>query len=180
MIITQKTAEQKLCGLIESRRFRYQDWMEKRFACLKFASSTEKGDIGEDFLADLLRAIGYSEVEVVENRRGPYDVGVRNADNDIKFEVKVATQDIHNSFQFNGIRYDTQYTHLFCLGISRIAIKYLLVPKTHLLDNRYGHVLVSMQKGANATFKLTKRENQLTGFDEFGTEIAQLLGRPHK
>ena len=175
MLITQDVAEQKLCRLIEGISFSFVDWKGERFEKLKFASATEKGDVGEDFLAVLFRELGYSDVEVVRNRRGPYDVRVRNGTREIKFEVKVATQDIHKNFQFNGIRFDTQYTHLFCLGISPRTVWYQVVHKEWLVG-RDEYRMVSMSKGANAAFKLTRREDQMTGFDQFEAEIGQLLG----
>ncbi len=156
----KEEAEKILLELIESRKFIYEkEWLEHKFGKLKLASSTEKGDIGEDFLKSLLEKIGYKDIEVVKGRRGHYDVSVGET---IFFEVKVATQDINKSFQFNGIRYDTNYTHLFCLGIMPDKIKYLIVAKKTLMDSE--HTLTSMARGSNASFKLTKNENDLKDF----------------
>lgn len=34
------------------------------------------------------------------------------------FELKMATEDVHGSFQFNHIRYHRPYDALLCLGIA--------------------------------------------------------------
>ena len=80
---------------------------------------------------------------------------------------------------FNGVQFDTRYTHLFCLGIAPTTAYYLIVPK-EWLNNREDFMLVSMQKSTNATFKLTKPEAQLFSFDNFGHQIAQIIGDPEK
>ena len=171
-------AELIIGELLEGRSFKYQKWMEKRFASLKFASASEKGDVGEDFLGAMLKGMGYRDVEVVPTRRGEYDVRVSNGGEEIKFEVKTATRDVHESFQFNGIRYDTRYTHLFLFGISPEALCYEIVPKGKL--NSAGYTMVPMQKGANSTFKVTRREKDLRNFDDFSAEVRDLLGAPQK
>ncbi len=89
------------------------------------------------------------------------------------FEVKTATQDTNNNFQFNGIRYDTNYTHLFCLGISPDNIYYLIVEKEAL--GKDNHKMVSMAKGSNASFKLTKTIENLNSFSKFSDNIEKIL-----
>jgi len=166
--------EQILCELVDAQQFTHKRWVGTKFSSLKFASPTEKGSIGEDLLGELLRELGYSNVKVVENRRGDYDVSVQHKKRNIKFEVKVATQDVNGSFQFNGIRYDTGYTHLFCLGVLPTTILYKIVSKSEL-TNQDNYRLASMQKDTNATFKLTRTENELRSFKHFKSEITQLL-----
>lgn len=170
-MITQDAAERALLDLAKKRRFKYQEWKGK-FKALKLASATEKGDMGEDFLAQLARECGY-EVDVVKGRRGQFDVGVKRGGQKLLFEVKVATMDVNGSFQFNGVRYDTKYTHLFCLGISPEKIGFLIVPKQVLGDK--GNPMVSMAKGSNASFKLTKREVQLLSFEMFESALNDMM-----
>ncbi len=148
-------------------------WKGHKYEMLKIISTTEKGNIGEDFLAKLLGKCGHKNIEVVDGRRGHYDVTIRdsNGKNIIAFEVKVATEDVSSHFQFNGIRYDTKYTHLFCFGISPNDINYLIIPKNDLNI----HAMVSMAKGSNATFKLTKKNSDLNNFDSFCDDINQII-----
>lgn len=160
-------AEKMLIELIEKRDFVYEEkWLSHKFGKLKLASTTEKGDIGEDLLASLLKQIGYADVNVVKGRRNQYDVSIEGK---TFFEVKVATQDTNKSFQFNGVRYDTKYTHLFCLGVMPDSIKYLIIAKNSLLNKE--HTLTSMAKGSNATFKLTKKESNLKDFDKLQEDL---------
>ena len=89
------------------------------------------------------------------------------------FEVKVASQDTNGNFQFNGIRYDTNYSHLFCLGITPSDLAYRIVQKGQIGSGNYK--MVTMAKGSNATFKLTRTLEQLKSFDAFDTDIKNLL-----
>jgi hypothetical protein len=160
-------AEKTLKELIDKRNFVYEKtWLSHKFGKLKPASTTEKGDIGEDLLASLLEQIGYKDVLVVKGRRNQYDVSIGK---ETFFEVKVATQDTNKSFQFNGVRYDTKYTHLFCLGVMPDSIKYLIIAKTSLLGKE--HTLTSMAKGSNATYKLTKKESCLRDFSNLKEDL---------
>jgi len=91
------------------------------------------------------------------------------------FEVKVATQDVNGKFQFNGVRDDTVYSHLFCLGISPDDLHFLYIPK-RVLRERYN--LVPMTKGTNATFKVTiglTGDYPLMSFDSFERETASII-----
>lgn len=174
-MITQDSAESALLELTEGTSFKHQEWNGK-FKALKLASSTEKGNIGEDFLARMARECGYTDAEVVKERRGQYDVRIGHGDKEVTFEVKVATLDTNNSFQFNGIRYDTKYTHLFCLGISPNTIGFLVIDKKELDKKEQGdYKMVSMQKGGSEVFKLTRREDALLGFEAFAEVLSGLF-----
>ena len=83
------------------------------------------------------------------------------------------SQDTQKGFQFNGIRYDTRYTHLFCLGILPEDIKYLIVEKS--LIGRSEHKMCSMAKGSNSAFKLSKAEKHLKEFNNFESEIREIM-----
>ena len=91
-MISRNEAKNLLLDLVEGKKFSFDNWISMKFQKFKFMSPTEKGDIGEDFLAKLLREIGYEDVKVVKNRRGQYDVKLNFKGREIKFEVKVATQ----------------------------------------------------------------------------------------
>jgi hypothetical protein len=147
-------------------------WQGHKFHKLKQISTTEKGDMGEDFLALLLNKCGYKNIEVVKGRRGHYDVAIKDSNNKniIEFEVKVATEDVNSHFQFNGIRYDTKYTHLFCFAVLPNDIGYLIIDKNDLNKES----MVSMAKNSNASFKLTKNKNSLSSFDDFCDDMAKI------
>lgn len=173
MSITRKDALRIFQEMADNIETIYsKKWEGHDFHNLKLMSTTEKGNMGEDFLSNILKKCGYENVEVVKGRRGQYDVEIKDAPNTAQFEVKVATEDIHSNFQFNGVRYDTNYTHLFCLGISPNDIKYLIINKNDLNQ----HTLVSMAKGSNASFKLTKSKDVLRNFNIFNEEIKEVTG----
>ena len=159
-------AEETLLKLIENKKFQIDKWYRKPFEKFKIISTTEKGNIAEDFLINLLEKCN-KKVSRPQNRKGHYDVLV---DDIIKFEVKLATQDRSGSFQFNGIRHDTKYTHLFCLGVAPDTIYYLIINKKDLYD----YTLVSMAKGSNSSFKLTLTKKELKFFKDFQKDINTL------
>ena len=75
----------------------------------------------------------------------------------------MASEDISGNFQFNGIRYDTRYDFLCVLGISPDQALFNIYPRSELLNL----TLVSMQKGANASYKLTRKKSELLDLSEF-------------
>ncbi len=168
---TQAKTEQKLLDIIKNKEFKHSKW-KGRFSILKLVSTAEKGDLGEDFLAALLKDAGYLDVGVVNNRRGDYDVSLEHNKKTILFEVKVATRDTSHSFQFNGIRCDRQFTHLFCLGISPDRIGFLIISKNDVMDSDK-HTLISMAKGDNAVYKITKKG--LSSFNDFSATVKGLV-----
>ena len=178
MTITQKVAEKELLKLIKSKNLIYKTWLGKKFEAMKLSATTEKGNLAENFLAELMRSLGYSDVEVKPGRRGDYDVRVGIGTNEARLEVKLATQDTTNNFQFNGIRYDTDYTHLFCLGVTRSTIRYMIIPKEWLTTKKKEYHLVAMARSTNATFKLTRSFSDMLGFDKFESDVRELIEKP--
>ncbi len=178
MKITQKSAEREFLKSINSAELIYQTWLREKFGVVKLASTTEKGDLAENFLAALVRLIGYADVEVVPSRRGDYDIGVGRGRGKKRLEVKLATQDTSGNFQFNGIRHDTDYTHLFLLGVMRSTIRYRMIPKAWLTTKRDEYPLVSMARRTNAAFKLTRSEDDLLRFDRLEADLRRYLGAP--
>ena len=99
---------------------------------LRASATTEKGNLGEDLLHKILIGIGYLKSRINENRKGDWDVIVQNGSKEVKFEVKLGSLDTNGNHQFNGIRHDTLYTHLFLLGVLPYELKYKIIPKRDL------------------------------------------------
>lgn len=133
-------------------------WAKGQFVRIKALSTTEKGEIAERFVVWLAGHHGLESTRR-ETKRGEYDVLVA----DKKLEVKMASEDVSGNFQFNGIRYDTRYDFLCALGISPDQVLFNIYPRAQLLNLP----LVPMQKGANATFKLTRKKSELLDLSEF-------------
>ena len=129
-------------------------------------SNTNVGNVGEDFLLSYCNQLGLN-AEKAKNRTA-WDIKI----NDITYEVKTATEDVHNKFQFNHFRTHRQYEAAICLGISPNEIKFDVLTKNELLKQK----LVSMEKGANASYKWTRPKRDLydiTKFKEMILEFTQ-------
>jgi hypothetical protein len=94
--------------------------------------------------------------------QSPWDIQI----NGIKFELKTATEDTGDHFQFNHIRYHRQYDAVLCLGVSPDNLYFGVWSKADVSTGKAG-TLVSMEKGANASYKLTKSKQHLDTMDVF-------------
>ena len=161
--------------ILDSKKTSIENWQGKPLEKAKLVSPTTKGDVGEDFLVEMLIRSGFDNVERLPGQRGDYDVSAQHAGKSFTFEVKSATEDVRKSFQFNGIRLDRRYSHLFCLGISPDNIHYLIVQKSAIGTDDYK--IVPMAKdfdGSAKSFKLTRTLGQLKTFDGFEAEVRGL------
>ena len=157
---------------------RYQDadkWVGQPFEHIKRLSNTKVGDVGQDFVEELCRELGF-DCDFPVDRRGrrarqnPWDVRIEEVD----FELKTATEDVNGAFQFNHIRYHRPYDAVLCIGISPDAIYMGAWSKADIVTGKAGN-LVTMERGANASFKLTKRPEALRPIAEFADHILDLV-----
>jgi len=93
------------------------------------------------------------------------------------FEVKTATEGSNGTFQFNHIRYHRPYEFLLCLGITPRDVVFDAWSKADVVTGKAGN-LVTMEKRANASFKLTKRTDQLKPVESFRDHIQSLVNQP--
>lgn len=168
--ISAEKADEIMKNLLCGRSFSIDIWEGTKYERVKISSATDKGNLGEDLLKDLLEYLGYS-VTLNKKRRGDWDIMVNHRNKVCKFEVKVATQDTNGSHQFNGIRHDTKYTHLFLLGIMPNELRYKIIAK----KDRDNYTMTPMAKGANNAFKITLSSDQLESLADFASEIKALL-----
>lgn len=144
-----------------------EKWLNSDFEAVKRISNTKVGRVGQDFLEALasayeLRAEFPVNARGVRAQQSPWDIKLEG----IRFELKTATEDVKGHFQFNHIRYHRQYDAVLCLGIAPNTIYFGLWSKADLATGKAGG-LVSMEKSANASYKLTKRPNQLHIIEHF-------------
>ena len=142
-------------------------WRKASFEHIKRVSNTKVGEIGQDFIEKLCEVLDYSCIfplnkHGVRAKQNPWDIEI----NGIKFELKTATEDVSGSFQFNHIRYHRAYDGVMCLGVGPEDIYFNLWSKAEITTGKAGS-LVSMEKGANASYKLTKKPSTLHDIDEF-------------
>jgi len=150
-------------------------WTNAIFGGIKTLSNTKVGAVGQDFIEKLC-----SELHLECNfpltadgdraTQSPWDIQICG----IKFELKTATEDTSNHFQFNHIRYHRPYEALLCLGVSPDNLYFGIWSKADVTTGKAGN-LVSMEKGANASYKLTKTREQLNILDSFHEKIIKFI-----
>lgn len=148
-------------------------WTNADFGGIKIISNTKVGSVGQDFVEKLCGELGIKAVfpmnEVGERlNQSPWDIEL----NDVKFELKTATEDVNGNFQFNHVRYHRKYQALLCLGVAPNALYFGVWSKADVTTGKAGN-LVSMERAANASFKLTKRPQNLMPIQEFDVVIRQ-------
>ncbi|MCT7611350.1 hypothetical protein N5U14_10925 [Aliarcobacter butzleri] len=151
----------------------HSKWNSGDYKDIKLLANTKVGDVGEGFIVKVCEELGIP-YEFPLNKKGehsrtsPWDIKI----NGITFELKTATEDIHESFQFNHIRYHRKYEAVLCLGVSPNSLQFNLWSKADITTGKAGN-LVSMEKGANASYKLTKKKNALFDITEFEIRIKE-------
>jgi len=146
-------------------------WVEADFAAIKIVSNTKVGAVGQDFIESLCIELGLP-CEFPLGKHGnratksPWDIKI----NGIEFELKTATEDVNGSFQFNHIRYHRPYDAVLCLGVAPNQLLFGIWSKADISTGKAGN-LVSMEKGANASYKLTKKPSDLLPISEFESTI---------
>jgi hypothetical protein len=143
-------------------------WTDGIYGGIKLISNTHVGSVGMSFLEKLCLYYEY-DVDVPVNR-GSWDMVI----NDVTFEVKTATEDTNGSFQFNHIRYHRPYQAVLCLGVAPNILFFNMWSKADIATGNAGR-LVSMEKGANASYKLTKRADDLYNIEEFDSCMSEFL-----
>jgi len=140
-------------------------WDDQPLYLIKILPNTSKGDLGEDFIEAYAKELGF-EVEHKDSNKGDYDKKI----NGKKFEIKFATEDQSGNFQFNHIRMDFKYDWLICLGCSPSEIFFEIYPKEDVVMQRAG-TMVSMGKGHNADWKLTKKKSIMLPISQFKEKL---------
>ncbi len=134
-----------------------EKWVGAEFAGIKTASNTSVGNIGEDFVLNYSKSLGFDAV--ISDTRTSWDIKI----NGICYELKTATEDVHEKFQFNHFRTHRKYDAAICLGVSPNDLFFCVLTKSELLQKP----LVSMEKGANASYKWTLPRSELWPIKKF-------------
>ena len=153
-------------------------WKGQPFARIKQLAATRVGDVGQEFVERLCEELGLS-CEFPLNaggkrlRNSPWDIEIEG----VTFEIKTASEDVGGHFQFNHIRLHRDYDALLCIGISPAAIYMGAWTKADVATGRAGR-LATMEKAANASFKLSKRPDKLRPIADFGDRIMDICTAP--
>jgi len=150
-------------------------WVGAPFEAIKRVSNTKVGSVGQDFLEQFAVQHGITVVFPVNARgekakQSPWDISL----NGVRFELKTASEDVGGKFQFNHVRYHREYDGLICLGISPGQMYLGMWTKSEVLTGGAGR-LVSMEKNANASFKLTKSPNELQPVETLPEQLAEVI-----
>jgi len=160
--------------------FNDSKWNGAVLGKIKTISNTKVGSVGQCFIENLCEdlSIHYSFPKGVRGERltqVPWDIEIIN----VKFELKTATEDTNRKFQFNHIRYHRRYEALLCLGVSPNNLYFGVWSKGDVVTGKAGN-LVTMEKGANASFKLTKAPTQLYEIADFQPVIEEFTSNFNK
>ena len=161
--------------LIEALKKNVDDskWKSGVFIGIKTVSNTKVGNVGQDFIEGLCGVLSIPcSFPLKENGKrstqSPWDIKI----NDIKFELKTATEDVNGSFQFDHVRYHRPYDAVLCLGVTPNELYFRMWSKAEITTQKAGK-LASMEKQANASFKLTKKPRVLFPITEFSQKLTE-------
>lgn len=148
-------------------------WSGALLGKIKTISNTKVGTVGQMFierLCDELHLPWTVPLNVGGRRatQSPWDIKILG----VEFELKTATEDTNKKFQFNHLRYHRPYEAVLCLGVSPADLYFGCWTKAEVSTGKAGK-LVSMEKGANASYKLTKGPTELHSIDDFGPTIIE-------
>ncbi|MDR1957156.1 MAG: hypothetical protein LBQ30_09930 [Treponema sp.] len=150
-------------------------WTNALFGGVKTLSNTKVGTVGQAFIEKFCSELGFI-CQFPTNALGervtqsPWDIAINN----VQFELKTATEDTAMHFQFNHIRYHRPYDALLCLGVSPANLYFGVWSKADVVTGKAGN-LVSMEKDANASYKLTKTPQQLKTLDVFSERMLHFI-----
>jgi hypothetical protein len=150
-------------------------WAAAPFEKIRRIPNTKVGDAGQDYVEALCQLYGLScrfpeDGKGKRSKQSPWDIEIGG----IRFELKTATEDVSNSFQFNHVRYARDYQALLCLGIGPDAVWFNLWSKADVATGKAGR-LVSMEKSGSASYKLTKRKADLLPIDQFQSVVGAFV-----
>lgn len=150
-------------------------WIGSKFEGIKIVSNTAVGKVGQTFVESLCTALALPFTVPMDGagkllNQSPWDIKILGKE----FELKTASEDVNRAFQFNHIRYHRPYEAALFIGIAPNQILFNCHSKADLVTGKAGG-LVSMEAGANASYKFTRRPAQLHPIAEFETRVRALL-----
>jgi len=148
-------------------------WDKGNYIGIKTISNTKVGAVGQGFIEGLCKALAIScefplNKKNVRASQSPWDIKI----NGVTVELKTATEDTNSAFQFNHIRYHRDYEAVLCLGVTPDKLFFGVWSKADVTTGKAGK-LVTMEKGANASYKLTKQVDGLLPISKFQNVITR-------
>jgi len=158
-----------LLVMLAKKKSIHNKWIDQPLYPIKILANSSKGDLAEEFVMEYCKELGF-KVEFGASRLGDYDLDMEGK----KFEVKMATEDLTGHFQFNHIRYDYKYDFILCIGLTPDSILFEIYTKADVATGKAGS-LVSMGRGQNSSFKLTKPKNTLKPISELNESLKSIF-----
>ena len=175
-----------LLNVSRQDKFKMLDkWSNGKNIQIKNLRLGPRGDLGEEYVEKLCETLGLAVVSA-ESRIGEHDSTIGGH----LFEIKTATEDVHDNFQFNLIRTDYDYHFLFCLGIRPNDILFNVYKHEDVESMREGEYILDgcersvlpghmtgMAKSADVedNLKLTKKPNELRRIEELQAVLTALF-----
>lgn len=141
-----------------------------KFSGIKPLSSGDKGKITETFAIYLGKCAGYKSYRNPQER-DDYDIVIGGR----TFEIKCATEDVHGSFQFNGISHSKKYDFLLVIGVSPDAVAFNIYPKAEAVRRTTTSMSKTSKKDENTVYKFTHKPTDLHPIEDFGTILKKCL-----
>ena len=136
-------------------------WSGSKYDLIKKAPVTTKGKFGEKVTSAYLNCINYKS-KIVNGGIGDFDILLEAPNAILKIEHKLATEDVHNSFQFNAIKKDIAYDYVFCLGVSPNDLWFRIRSREWCEQN----LTTNMSRDVIGGFKYTERRNRMIPLTE--------------
>ena len=152
-------------------------WAYAPFEGIKLASNTAVGSVGQTFIRNICDELGIENEPPITDKgkeayTSPWDLKIEG----ITFEIKTASEDTRNRYQFNHVRLHREYNALLCIGISPDNIYFQVWTKAEVATGAAGR-LTSMEKGGASDFKLSKGKNSLLPIKDFEATIEEFISK---
>lgn len=146
-------------------------WKDSKYELVKLASTTQKGNFGEDVTKKAFNSVGI-ECVIKKQRRGDWDTQILQGGIKKYFENKLATEDVNGSFQFNGVKLNREYDFLFCLGVSHNQLFFKIISKSELETKKeWGFCSMTKKNKTedkqSLSYKVTIPKSQMIPISEF-------------
>lgn len=148
-MLVEKLAEKHLEILKERSEIK---WVGSKYIAVKESSTTAKGVFGQNYTNDLLNEMGIKS-EIINGGIGDFDLEIEKS---VKIEHKLATEDTHESFQFNGFMKRADFDFAFCLGVSPNELYFKVITK-----DRVNKLTTHMYKKGGDGFKYTEKKKNM-------------------
>jgi len=163
---------QKNLEIGRAERAKNNKWLNSKYEEVKTWDNTDKGNLGERHTSDMLNTLDY--VSTIINRGiGTFDILLEASKATVKIEHKLATEDTHGSFQFNGIKKYIDYDYVFCMGISPNDLCFTIISR----KEAQARLTTLMSSGVKGVYKYSVPKKRMMEYtqEKFKEEIEKIV-----